>query len=188
MSATSCCRAWRTSPSCARRTPMRASNSIDDRGRQKSAGRGRRRYRRRARQGDHAVGRRADASQGHQIGAAARHRRRSRLLAGRGGLRRGREHAAPKRKTPARWSRSIMSRCRPSPTPETALDPATPVIHPELGDNLTFERALDRRRSRQGFRRSRRHRRRRPSCSAATPASPTSRAPSSPTGIRAKSG
>jgi carbon-monoxide dehydrogenase large subunit len=24
--------------------------------------------------------------------------------------------------------------------PETALDPATPVIHPELGDNLTFER------------------------------------------------
>jgi carbon-monoxide dehydrogenase large subunit len=27
--------------------------------------------------------------------------------------------------------------------PETALDPATPVIHPELGDNLTFERVLD---------------------------------------------
>ena len=26
--------------------------------------------------------------------------------------------------------------------PETALDAATPVIHPELGDNLTFERAL----------------------------------------------
>jgi carbon-monoxide dehydrogenase large subunit len=26
---------------------------------------------------------------------------------------------------------------------ETALDPATPVIHPELGDNLTFERTLD---------------------------------------------
>ena len=25
----------------------------------------------------------------------------------------------------------------------TALDPATPVIHPELGDNLTFERKLD---------------------------------------------
>src|SRR5437660_1931410 len=24
--------------------------------------------------------------------------------------------------------------------PETALDPATPVIHPSLGDNLTFER------------------------------------------------
>ena len=23
---------------------------------------------------------------------------------------------------------------------ETALDPGTPVIHPELGDNLTFER------------------------------------------------
>ncbi|HWV43398.1 xanthine dehydrogenase family protein molybdopterin-binding subunit [Pseudorhodoplanes sp.] len=27
--------------------------------------------------------------------------------------------------------------------PETALDPDTPVIHPELGDNLTFERTLD---------------------------------------------
>ncbi|MDH5540864.1 MAG: molybdopterin-dependent oxidoreductase, partial [Rhizobacter sp.] len=26
---------------------------------------------------------------------------------------------------------------------ETALDPATPVIHPELGDNLCFERKLD---------------------------------------------
>jgi CO/xanthine dehydrogenase Mo-binding subunit len=26
--------------------------------------------------------------------------------------------------------------------PETALDPATPVIHPELADNLTFERSL----------------------------------------------
>src|ERR1700684_3707865 len=26
---------------------------------------------------------------------------------------------------------------------ETALDPRTPVIHPELGDNLTFERKLD---------------------------------------------
>src|SRR5260370_19660602 len=27
--------------------------------------------------------------------------------------------------------------------PETALDAKTPVIHPELGDNLTFERALN---------------------------------------------
>jgi aerobic carbon-monoxide dehydrogenase large subunit len=27
--------------------------------------------------------------------------------------------------------------------PETALDAATPVIHPELGDNLTFERTLN---------------------------------------------
>jgi aerobic carbon-monoxide dehydrogenase large subunit len=29
----------------------------------------------------------------------------------------------------------------PVTDPETALDPATPVIHPSLGDNLTFERA-----------------------------------------------
>ncbi len=31
----------------------------------------------------------------------------------------------------------------PVTDPETALDKATPVIHPELGDNLTFERTLD---------------------------------------------
>ena len=39
---------------------------------------------------------------------------------------------------------------------ETALDAATPVIHPDLGDNLTFERAHISRRSRQGLRRGRR--------------------------------
>ncbi len=38
---------------------------------------------------------------------------------------------------------------------ETALDAETPVIHPELGDNLTFERASECRRCRQGFCRSR---------------------------------
>src|ERR1700676_2593174 len=31
----------------------------------------------------------------------------------------------------------------PVTDPETALDAATPVIHPELGDNLTFERVLN---------------------------------------------
>jgi carbon-monoxide dehydrogenase large subunit len=31
----------------------------------------------------------------------------------------------------------------PVTDPETALAPKTPVIHPELGDNLTFERTLD---------------------------------------------
>jgi len=35
--------------------------------------------------------------------------------------------------------------------PETALDPATPVIHAELGDNLTFERALAAGDPEQGF-------------------------------------
>src|SRR6187399_2490134 len=29
----------------------------------------------------------------------------------------------------------------PVTDPETALDPKTPVIHPDLGDNLTFERS-----------------------------------------------
>lgn len=31
----------------------------------------------------------------------------------------------------------------PVTDPETALDATTPVIHPDLGDNLTFERSLD---------------------------------------------
>jgi carbon-monoxide dehydrogenase large subunit len=35
--------------------------------------------------------------------------------------------------------------------PETALDAKTPVIHPELGDNLTFERALNAGDPDQGF-------------------------------------
>src|SRR5271154_2961863 len=35
--------------------------------------------------------------------------------------------------------------------PETALDAATPVIHPELGDNLTFERTLNAGDPDQGF-------------------------------------
>jgi carbon-monoxide dehydrogenase large subunit len=35
--------------------------------------------------------------------------------------------------------------------PETALDANTPVIHPELGDNLTFERALNAGDSDRGF-------------------------------------
>ena len=62
-----------------------------DGGGEEGAGRDRGRHRRRAGQSDHAVGRRADPSQGHQIGAAACHRRRARLLAGRGGVRRRRQ-------------------------------------------------------------------------------------------------
>ena len=68
---------------------------------------------------------------------------------------------------------------------ETALDAGTPVIHPELGDNLTFERVLNAGEPDQGFAAA-------DAviettfCSAATPASPTSRAPSSPTGIPAR--
>ena len=108
---------------------------------EESARRGRRRHRRRACQGDHAVGRRAHASQRHQIGAAARHRRRPRLLAGRSGVRGRRPHA----RRSGRRLRAGHVEYEPLPAvtdAETALDPATPVIHPELGDNLTFERAL----------------------------------------------
>ena len=70
---------------------------------------------------------------------------------------------------------------------ETALDAATPVIHPELGDNLTFERVLNAGDPDKGFAEADADRRDRRLCSAATPASPTRRAPSSPTGIRASS-
>ena len=69
---------------------------------------------------------------------------------------------------------------------ETALDAATPVIHPELGDNLTFERILNAGDPDKGFAEA-------DAIvettfvSAATPASPTRRAPSSPTGIPATS-
>ena len=70
---------------------------------------------------------------------------------------------------------------------ETALDAKTPVIHPELGDNLTFERALNVGEVRTAALPRRMTWSRRPSCSAAIPASPTSRAPSSPTGMRASS-
>ena len=94
-------------------------------------------------QSDHALGRRADASQGHQIGAAARHRRRTRLLAGRG----GRAPSSPGRRAEAEDGCALIEidyEVLPAVTDaETALDATTPVIHPELGDNLTFERALN---------------------------------------------
>ena len=83
--------------------------------------------------------------------------------------------------------RSTTRSCRPSPMRRPRSIPTTPVIHPELGDNLTLRARARRRRSRQGLRRGRRggrddlrvrppHRRH-----------ATSRAPSSPTGIPASS-
>ena len=92
MSATSCCRAWRMWPTCVRRTRMRASCDRDGGG-EEVRRRDRGRHRTGACQGHHAVGRRADASQGHQVGAAIRDRDRARVLAGRGGVRRGGEDA-----------------------------------------------------------------------------------------------
>ena len=123
---------------------------------EEGAGRHRRRHRRGTGEGHHALGRRADASQGHQVGAAARHRDRSRLLARRSGLRRGRAHAAPRPRTAASWSRSTTRSCRRSPMPETALDPATPVIHPSTRRQSLLRARAHRGRSRQGLRRGRR--------------------------------
>ena len=117
--------------------------NIDDGGSEESARCRRGRHRRRTRQSDYALGRRAHASQGHQIGAAARHRCRSRLLAGRGGVRR----RGARRRAEAEDACALVDvdyEPLPSVTdPETALDAKTPVIHPELGDNLTFERVLN---------------------------------------------
>ena len=48
--------------------------------------------------------------------------------------------AGRRRRTPARSSRSTTRSCTPVTDAETALEAGTPVIHPALGDNLTFER------------------------------------------------
>ena len=44
---------------------------------------------------------------------------------------------------PPRWSRSTYEELPAVTDMRTALDPETSVIHPELGDNLAFERNLD---------------------------------------------
>ena len=126
-----------------------------------------------------------DAPQGHQVGAAARDRRRARLLAGRGGR--------------APWWRDTRAEAEdacelvevdyeelPAVTDaETALDAGTPVIHPELGDNLCFERVHRRRRVDEALRRRRRGRRGDLRVRPPHRRHATSRAPSSPTGTRA---
>ena len=90
----------------------RADQKYRECGGEKGSGGDRGRHRRRAGKSDHAVGRRADPSQGDQIGAAARHRGRARLLAGRSGVRRRRQAAVPKPRMPALSSASI-TRCSP---------------------------------------------------------------------------
>ena len=124
MSATSRCRAWRMSPSCARRTRMRASRRSTTAAAKNAPGVIAVVTGAELAEGDHAVGRRAHPSQGHQVGAAARDRGRSRLLAGRGGVRRGGAHARARPRTPASWSRSTTRSCPPSPTPRPRSMPA----------------------------------------------------------------
>ena len=65
------------------------------------------------------------------------------------------------RRAPAPKTRSACSRSSGKTLPavldtETALDPATPLIHPELGDNLCFTRIAGHRRRRRGLRAARR--------------------------------
>ena len=113
-----------------------------DGGGEGGAGRHRRGHRRGTGESDHALGRRAHPPQGHQI------RRRSmpsRSSAPAGKARRyarWSRAAAPRPRMAANWSRSATRSCRRSPTPRPRSMPGTPVIHPELGDNLTFERVL----------------------------------------------
>ena len=66
-----------------------------------------------------------------------------RLLAGRAGGGRRRRDARARPRTRCATSRSTGTSCRAVTDMETALDPATPLIHPELGDNLCFTRSLD---------------------------------------------
>ena len=129
---------------------------FDRRGRgEKGAGRDRGRHRRGTGQGHHAVGRRAHPSQGPEIGAAARHRGRPRLLGRRGGLRRG--GAQPRRgRGRLRAGRGRLRgiaaghRCGNRARSEHAGDPS-------LDQRQSLFRArADRRRSRQGLRRGRR--------------------------------
>ncbi len=109
-----------------------------------------RRHRRRADARDDSLGRRADASRRLEIGPATSARGRARLLAGRSGLRRRGAHAGRGRGC-LRARRGRLRRELAAVTDaETALDSATPVIHPDLGDNLCFERKLDAERGGQG--------------------------------------
>ena len=159
---------------------------IDTAAGEEGARRRRGRHRRRACQGDHAVGRRAHPSQGHQIGAAARHRGRARLLAGRGGVRGGRAHARASRgRLRARRCRlrgaSRRDRRGNCARSGDARDPSRARRQSHLRAHARMP-AIPTRVLPRPMRSSRRH-----SCSAAIPASPTSRAPSSPTGIPASS-
>ena len=131
----------------------------------------------------HALGRRAHPSEGPQIGAAVRHRGRARLLAGRGGRapwspqpRRGRGRAAS-------WSRSTTRNCRRSSITETALDAQDAGDPSRRSATISASSAssMPARSTRPSPMPTRWSRR--PSCSAATPASPSSRARSSPTGM-----
>ena len=134
--------------------PHAHAGSIDRRnGAQRSARRDASRHRRRAREAYHAVGWRADPFNG--IKSAPQHAIAVDRARWQG------EPCAPSSHKPAprpkmrwRWSRSYEVLPAVADT-ETALDPATPVIHAELGDNLSFELRLEAG-ERQGFRRSRR--------------------------------
>ena len=150
------------------------------------AGRDRRGHRRRTRQSDNALGRRAHASEGSEIRAAIRHRRRPRLLAGRGGLRRGRAHARAGRgrlRAGRGGLRAAAGRHR-SGNRARRQDAGDPC-HRSATISASSASSRSARRTRLSPKPTPWSRP--PSCSAATPASPPSRAPSSPTGTKASS-
>ena len=142
-------------------------------------------HRRRARQACDAVGRRAGAPQGHEVGAAARPRRRARQLGGRGGRARSwRERRAEAEDAGAR----VDVDYEPLPRRRRHGDGARSG---DAGDpsrarrqSLLPARQLDAGSVDDGLRRGGRGRRGHLPRSAATPASPSSRARSSPTTIR----
>ena len=142
MSATSCCRAWRMSPSCARRTRMRASSSIDADAAKKAPG----------------------------VIAVVTGAELAKVMTPWVGVLTHLKGLKSAPQPPIAIERAcwqgeavcaVVARTRaqaedacelvdvtyeqlPAVTdPETALDPKTPVIHSSLGDNLCFERKLD---------------------------------------------
>ena len=124
-------------------------------GRQEGARRHRHRHRRGTRQDNHALGRRAHAPQGHQVGAAVSARGRARLLAGRGGRRRGRAHPRRGRgRLRAGRGRIRGAAARHRPGDRARSEDAG---HPSRARRQSLLRArAHRRRSRQGLHRRRR--------------------------------
>ena len=114
--------------------------AIDRQRRADAAGRAARVRRARPRRALRAVGRHAGAPEGHEVGAAAPPAARARDLARRGSRGRGRGKSRGGRGCRCARAGGLLEPLPAVVDMETALLPATPVIHPELGDNLCFQR------------------------------------------------
>ena len=89
------------------------------------------------------VGRHAHLLSRHEVGAAISDGRRPGLLGGRAGGAWWWRARAPRPRTPPSASRIEWQELPAVADKKTALDPGTPVIHAELGDNLAFRKTID---------------------------------------------